>query len=128
MFWVRVETERYENTSVITVPQWEDYIALGTTMDEGEGTRSILLLLAVVTIESYSIPLVVPKTRTRRPRSLGVDVYSLFFTEIVGGILRPAYSAAVLWDSLAMSKRNATHVSRRTSTMVPPDRGTCFWA
>ena len=49
MFWVRVETERYENTSVITVPQWEDYIALGTTIDEGEGTRSILLLLAVVT-------------------------------------------------------------------------------
>ena len=48
VFWVTVETERYENTSVITVPQWEDCIALGTTIDEGEGTRPILLLLAVV--------------------------------------------------------------------------------
>ena len=46
--WVTVETERYENTSVITVPQWEDYIALGTTIDEGEGTKPIFLLLAVV--------------------------------------------------------------------------------
>ena len=127
VFWVTVETERYGDTSVITVPQWEDYIALGTTMDEGEGTRPILLRLAVVTIDSYSIPLVVPKTGTRRPRSLGVDVFSLFFTEIVRGISRPAYSAGVPWDILAMSKRNATNVSRRTSTMVPPDRGTCFW-
>ena len=44
-----METEGYENTHVITVPQWEDYITLGTTIDEGEGTRPILLLLAVVT-------------------------------------------------------------------------------
>ena len=49
VFWVTVETERYANPSVITVPQWEDYIALGTKIDEGEGTRPILLLLAVVT-------------------------------------------------------------------------------
>ena len=77
-------------------------------------------------IDWYSIPLVVPKTRTRRPRSLGVGIFPLFFTEIVGGILRSAYSAGVLWYILAMSKRNATHVLRRTSTMVPPDRATCF--
>ena len=59
---------------------------------------------------------------------MGVDVFSLSFTKIVivRGILRPAQSAGVLWDILAMSKRNATHVSRRTSTMVPPDRGTCI--
>ena len=125
VFWVTVETERYGDPSVITVPQWEDYIPLGTTIDEGEGTRPILLRLAVVTIDSYSIPLVVPKTGTRRPRSLGVDIFSLFFTEIVRGILRSAYSAGVLWDILAISNRNATHVSRRTSTMVPPDRRTC---
>ena len=77
-------------------------------------------------IDSFSTPLVVPKTRTQRPRSLGVDVFSLFFTEIVGEILRPGYSARVLRDIFAMSKRNSTHVLRRTSTMVPPDRGTCF--
>ena len=47
--WVTVEAERYADASVITVPQWEDYIALGTKIDEGEGTRPILLLLAVVT-------------------------------------------------------------------------------
>ena len=46
MFWVTVEIERYANA---TVPQWEDYIDLGTKIDEGERTRPILLLLAVVT-------------------------------------------------------------------------------
>ena len=59
-------------------------------------------------------------------RSLGVDVFSLFSTEIVRGILRPAYSAGVLWDILAMSTRNVTHASRRASTMVPPDRASCL--
>ena len=49
VFWVTVETERYASTSVITVSQWEDYIALATKIDEGEGTRPILLLPAVVT-------------------------------------------------------------------------------
>ena len=74
--WVTVETERYENTSVITVPQWEDYIVLGTIIDEGEGTRPILLLWQSSQIDSYSIPLVIPKARTRRPRSLGVGYAS----------------------------------------------------
>ena len=46
---VTAETKRYANTSVIIVPQWEDHIALGTKIDEGEGTGPILLLLAVVT-------------------------------------------------------------------------------
>ena len=49
VFWVTVETERYANPSIITVPQWEDYIALGTKIDEGEGTRPIPPLLAVIT-------------------------------------------------------------------------------
>ena len=46
MLWVTVETERYANA---TGPQWEDCIALGTKIDEGGGTRPILLLLAIVT-------------------------------------------------------------------------------
>ena len=50
VFWLRVETERYANPSVITVPQWEGYIVLGTKIDEGEGTRPIPLLLAVATV------------------------------------------------------------------------------
>ena len=44
-----METERYENTSVMTVAQWEDYIALGTKFEEGDGIRPILFLLVVVT-------------------------------------------------------------------------------
>ena len=93
-----METERYESTSVITVPQWEGHIALGMKTDEGEGTRPILLLLAVLTDRFVFDTASRSKDENTEPRSLGVDVFSLFSTEIFRGILRPAYSAGVLWD------------------------------
>jgi hypothetical protein len=46
--WVAVESERYAESSVITVPWREDYIALGAKIDEGKGARPIVRLLAVI--------------------------------------------------------------------------------
>ena len=108
-----METERHANPSVITVPQWEDYVALGTKVNEGKGTRAILLLLEVVTDRFVFNTASRSKDENTEPRSLGVDVFSLFFPEIVRGILGPTYSAGVAWEILAMSKRNVTHVSQQ---------------
>ena len=96
MFWATVETERYANSSVITVPQWENYIPLGLRIDEGEGTRPIPLLLAVAT--NQFVLNTASRSKDENTESLGVDEFSLFFTEIVRRILRPAYSAGALWD------------------------------
>ena len=121
-----METERYENTSVITVPQWEDHIVLGTKIDEGEGTRPILLLLAVVTDRFVLNTASISKDENTETKELGRWGIFAVLHQIVRGILRPAYSAGVLRNTLAMSKRNVTHLSRLTSTMVPPSGGTCL--
>ena len=55
MFWLTVETERFSNTHVITLAQWESHITLGTKIDEGEGTRPILLL--AVTTDRFMLNL-----------------------------------------------------------------------
>jgi len=49
VFRIAVESKRYADTSVATVSQWEDHIALGVKIDEGNRTGPILLLLAVAT-------------------------------------------------------------------------------
>ena len=124
VFWVAVETERFANTSVITVPQWEDYIVLGTKIDEGEGTRPILLLLAVVTDRFVLNTASLSKDENAGTKELGRwRIFAVLHRNSARDLETSIFSW-VLWDILAMSKCNVMHVPRRTSTMVPPNGGT----